>query len=103
MHPNKRHLKKRLQPANPVPGQDFLVNNGTEAYVYLTAKIYNSQGEVKATDVTPPYPDVPINGVEILGMSPGEVENIAIYLATNRTDITSYKVILQAISAVPIP
>jgi hypothetical protein len=87
---------------NPLPGTDLTGNNGTVVYVYLSAKIYNAQGKVDATDVTPPYPMVPLSGI-LLQMTPGEVDNVAIYLATDNLDITSYEVNLQAIGTMPVP
>jgi hypothetical protein len=86
---------------NPVPGQDFLGNNGTLAFVYLTARIYNGQGEIEATDVTPPYPNFPVSGI-MLVLHPGEVDSAAIYLATDHLDISNYT-LTAYISAMPIP
>ncbi len=87
---------------NKVPGQDMLGNNNTVAFVYLSAEIFNAQGEVQATDVTPDYPGVPVSGL-FLQMSPGEVDDIAIYLVTSHTNYTSYKIVIHAIAATPIP
>lgn len=86
---------------NPVPGQDLMHNNRTVAFIYLSARIYNAQGEVDVTDVTPPYPVVPISGL-MLNMNPGEVDDVAIYLTTGHLDITSYRLTVT-ISTAPIP
>lgn len=82
--------------SNPV-GPNMSGQNGTTAYLYLTAQIFNQQGLIQANDVTPPYqygnPPVPVNNPPIpylgafIGLDSGETGTTTIYLS--REDLSS--------------
>jgi hypothetical protein len=87
---------------NPPPFQNIYNVTNPDAYIFLTAQIFNSQGQVNATDVTPPYPPVPYPGA-YTSLSIGENATVTIYLATSHRDITSFKIILEYVGVLPPP
>jgi hypothetical protein len=87
---------------NPPPFQNIYNVTDPDAYIFLTAQIFNSQGQVNATDVTPPYPPVPYPGA-YTSLASGENTSVTIYLATSHRDITSFKIILEYVGVLPPP
>jgi hypothetical protein len=87
---------------NPPPFQNIYNVTNPDAYIFLTAQIFNSQGQVNATDVTPPYPPVPYPGA-YTSLAIGENATVTIYLATSHRDITSFKIILEYVGVLPPP
>ncbi len=88
---------------NPLPNQDLSGNhNSTEATIFLTAQIFNAQGLITATDVTPPYPGIPFGGAHI-SLNGGENATVTIYLATNHQDIDHFEIVPEYIGAIPPP
>ncbi len=79
-------------PANPEGNNTGLV------YAWLTAEIFNAQGQINATDVT----SIPIRppGVGVLlTLTIGESESGTIYLATSNRSITGLEIVLSYITA----
>ena len=75
---------------NPLPDHNLYNISNPEANVYLTAQIFNTQGQIKATDVTPPYPTVPLDGA-YTSLASGENATVTIYLATSHKTSTASK------------
>ena len=95
-------LRNDYTDSNPVPGQNPAGQNSTTAYLYLTAQIFNQQGLVQATDVTPPYPPLPLPGA-FIGLDSDETGTATIYLATSHQDITHFAIVPEFIGAIPPP
>jgi len=87
---------------NPLPDQSLYNMSNPDANVNLTALIFNSRGQIKATDVTPPYPAVPLMGT-YLSLASGENGTATIYLATSHQDINRSDVVLQYVGTQPAP
>jgi hypothetical protein len=47
-------IRNNYSAENPLPDHNLFNMSNPDANVYLTAQIFNSQGQIKATDVTPP-------------------------------------------------
>jgi hypothetical protein len=103
-------LRSDYTVSNPSPNQFItFLDNGTgdqtpsdNAYVFLTAKLYDKAGqEISAIDVTPPY-GYPNGGADLL-LHNGETDSITIYLSTARTDIDHFTVEARYIGALPLP
>ena len=86
----------------PPPFQNIYNVTNPDAYIFLTAQIFNSQGQVNATDVTPPYPPVPYPGA-YTSLASGENATVTIYLATSHRDISSFQIILEYVGVLPPP
>jgi hypothetical protein len=77
-------------------------NESTSAYVFLTAAVYDKQGNViQATDVTPPYG--PPSGGAFVNLESGENATVTMYLATSRQDIDHFSIVLRYVGVVPLP
>jgi hypothetical protein len=87
---------------NPLPDQNIFNMSNPDANVYMTAQIFNAQGQVKATDVTPPYPTVPLAGART-SLASGENATVTIYLSTSQRDIDHFQIILEYVGSVPAP
>ena len=87
---------------NPLPGQSGMAQNNSTAYMFVTAQEYTSQGPVKATDVTPPYPSIPLPGAHV-GLDSGENATVTIYLATSHRDLVNFKIVCEFIGSFPPP
>ena len=87
---------------NPPPYQNIVNVSNPNAYVFLTAQIFNTQGQINATDVTPPYPPVPFSGA-YASLASGENATVTIYLATNHQDIDRFEIILEYVGSLPPP
>ena len=87
---------------NPLPDQSIFNMSNPDANVYLTAQIFNTQGQINATDVTPPYPGVPFSGA-YTSLASGENATVTIYMATNHRDIDHFEIILEYVGSVPAP
>lgn len=92
-------------PPNQVP-QYYA--NGTVAkptaivYVFLTAAIYDKQGNViQATDVTPPYGFN--NGGAYASLQSGQNATLTIYLATSHKDVDHFEIVLRYVGNIPPP
>ncbi len=92
---------------NPPSNQAAIYHlNGTAsdttatAVVTLTAHAFNQQGQVNATDVTPPYPMGGLRGATE-PLDSGENTTLTIYLATSNQDITRFEIIPQFIGTTP--
>lgn len=88
--------------ANPLPDQNVFNLTNSSANLYLTAQIFNNHGQVKATDVTPPYPTVPLNGA-FVSLASGENATLTMYLATSHMDLTHFTIVLEYVGSVPPP
>ncbi len=87
---------------NPLPDHNLFNLTNPDANVFLTAQIFNSQGQISATDVTPPYPGVPLGGA-YTSLASGENATVTIYLATSHQDIDHFEIILEYVGSVPPP
>ncbi len=87
---------------NPLPDQSIFNMNNPDANVYLTAEIFNTQGQINATDVTPPYPGVPFSGA-YTSLASGENATVTIYMASSHRDIDHFEIILEYVGSVPAP
>jgi hypothetical protein len=83
-------------------GLDLYGQNSTRATIFLTAKIFNPQGAIQTTDVTPPYPGIPFLGA-LLSLDSGESASTTIYLATEHMDIERFEVVVEYIGVIPPP
>lgn len=87
---------------NPLPDQNIFNMSNPDANVYLTAQIFNTQGQIKATDVTPPYLAVPLSGA-YTSLASQENATVTIYMATSHQDIDNFEIILEYVGSVPAP
>jgi hypothetical protein len=94
-------------PPNQV-GTEYYANGTTtnepsaSVYVFLTARIYNKQGNViQATDVTPPYGFN--NGGAYASLQSGENATLSMYLATSQKDIDHFNIVLRYVGNIPLP
>lgn len=88
---------------NPLPDHNIFNFGSPSASAFLTAKIFNNQGQISATDVTPPYPPVPIPGALVYNLESGNSTTVTIYLATNHQDINRFEISLEYVGSVPPP
>ncbi|MGA2524574.1 MAG: hypothetical protein ABSF65_10540 [Candidatus Bathyarchaeia archaeon] len=88
---------------NPLPDHNIFNFSNPMASAFLTAKIFNNQDQISATDVTPPYPPVPIPGALVYDLASGKSTTVTIYLATNHQDINRFEIILEYVGSVPPP
>lgn len=88
---------------NPLPDHDIFNYSNPSASFFLTAQIFNSKGQISATDVTPPYPPVPYPGALVYNLAGGNSTTVTIYLATSHQDISRFEIILEYVGSVPPP
>ena len=88
---------------NPPPYQKLFNITNADVSAFLTAQIFNTQGQVNATDVTPPYPPVPYPGALVYNLASGNSATVTIYLATNNRDINRLEIILEYVGSIPPP
>ena len=78
------------------------VPKSAHTYVFLTATVYDKQGNtIQATDVTPPYGLS--NGGGYASLQSGQNATLTIYLATSRKDIDHFEIVLRYIGPSPPP
>ena len=95
-------LRSDYTAENPPPFQNIFNVINPDAYLFLTAQIFNIKGQISAADVTPPYPPVPYSGA-YTSLASGENATITIYLATNHQDINRFEIILEYVGVFPPP
>jgi len=88
---------------NPPPYQKLFNITNADVSAFLTAQIFNTQGQVNATDVTPPYPPVPYPGALVYNLASGNSATVTIYLATHNRDINRFEIILEYVGSIPPP
>jgi hypothetical protein len=79
-------------PAPPLHNQDQTSPADGTVYLYLTAQLYEKDGQLNATNVSVSHfslPAVPGTG---LVLSSGETAPVNIYMATSQTNINKYEV-----------
>jgi hypothetical protein len=83
-------------------------SNGTaesksaHVYAFLTAKIYDKQGNViQATDVTPPYGFW--NGGAYASLGSGQNETLTMYFATSQKNVDHFEIVLRYVGSLPPP
>jgi len=91
---------------NPPPDQKLFNITNADVSAFLTAQIFNTQGQVNATDVTLPYPPVPYPGALVGNLASGNSTTVTIYLATNNQDIkpqdiNRFVIILEYVGSLP--
>jgi hypothetical protein len=85
----------------PPPMDNYGSNSTGTAFFGLTAKLYNKNAQITATDVT--MPGAPPLGVPQIGLDSGETYTMEIDMATSNRNIDNYSVDLVAIAGYPIP
>jgi len=85
---NDYSSEEAAPPPNEVPVSPA---DGT-AYVYFTAKVYDENGAVNATNVTVPDFSLPSTPGTALVLSSGQTASANIYTSTDKTGITKYGV-----------
>jgi hypothetical protein len=88
---------------NPLPDHAIFNFSNPKASVFLTVQIFNNQGQISATDVTPPYPSISYPGALVYNLDSENSTTITIYLATNHQDIEQFKILLEYVGSVPPP
>lgn len=63
----------------------------TEAYVFLTAQVFNGENQINATDLL--RVGLPPDAGAFASLSSGENATLTLYLGTNNTDITSFQLV----------
>jgi hypothetical protein len=79
-------------PAPPLNNQDPTSPADGTAYLYLTAKIYDKEGQLNATNVS--VSDFSLTAISGTGLvlSSGQTSSFNIYMATSHTNINRYEV-----------
>jgi hypothetical protein len=82
-------------PAPPLQNQDQTSPPDGTAYLYLTAQLYDKDGELNATNVS--VSDFSLTSASGTGLvlSSGQTASVNIYLATSQTNINKYEVNLN--------
>ena len=96
-------VRNDYSPENPLPDHNIFNFSNPSASAFLTAQIFNNQGQISATDVTPPYPPIPYPGAFVFNLESGNSTTVTIYLATNHQDIDRFEIILEYVGSVPPP
>jgi len=79
-------------PPPPLPNEPPISPADGTAYVYLTAQLYNKDGEVNATNVSVSDFSLPLTPGTGLVLASGQTASAEVYMATNHTDITKFEV-----------
>ena len=71
------------------------------AWVFLTAKIFNGNNEINATDLT--QVGLPPDSLSFASLNSGETKTVSIYLATtSKSEITSFQIVPAWIGGFPL-
>jgi len=85
----------------PLPAQFPNSPTPAWAWVYLTAKIFNGNNEINATDLT--NVGQPPDSLSFASLNGGETKTISIYLATtSKSEITSFQTVPAWIGGIPL-
>jgi hypothetical protein len=90
-------------PAPPLNNQDQTSPADGTAYLYLTAQLYNKDGQLNATNVS--VSDFALTAVSGTGLvlSSGQTAPVNIYLSTSQTNINKYEVTIYFLGdSIPI-
>ena len=79
-------------PAPPLQNQDQTTPTDGTAYLYLTAKLYDKDGQLNATNVSVSDFSLTATSGTGLVLSSGQTASINIYMATSQTNINRYEV-----------
>ncbi len=95
-------IRNDYTPQNPLPYYQGSVKE--VAFIFLTAKLYDSNGTIiETTNVTPPYPSPSQFGAPLTSVPYGEEFSFKMYLAPANQNVDHFSIEMLYLGSIPPP